>query len=514
MRRYVRIVLFDVGLAVMADFAFAAGTWSPCPYIDGGSIQKPVNGGSYVAGSGIEFQATRASDKDTWSLDPNNPVDDDMKPNWPAWFFDGRGKFENNDNFGTTVKYHAPNSEQYNIAIQAYDDDKPIPVPPEQNTRDDTPPKLLGTRYINAVVPIFNEMNYAGHSVDDIPNPEIIAGTRNEAGVFVRSEAVQGTAKFTDVLCVETEDAVPVAESSDENKIGTLTGTPCTFGSGTGSIFSFMTSNVNVGNSVDEITFDLPFRYTCPDGSGEPVTLHNGDAGTIGQCRVFVLYATPGALKYKKGVAAAVRWALGSDEEADVADGLCTNIGAKTYYNPDTETKTEGEEDHDGTIDYMLSMIPNYGAVTVVNGPYNCRDHVRLMAALCSYNGVSASSIYLAGGIDTALFQYWMKGEDPEEDPDDWVSIGVFRDQVDDAPEDPHFKWHALCELADESKYDPSYGVAGAPGTYCYNPYDGPDPGDEPDGGPMFYGYEDVENVENPQEGEEPDHYNCDHTRP
>lgn len=386
-----------------------------------------------------------------------------MKEGWPAWFTDGRGDFEP-DNFGTTVKYICPDFESYSIPVQIWEDDKPlppVPPPPPPSSRDDAV-KHVDTTYFNSLIPQFAEMDYWGHDVDDIPNPEIIPNCRNEAGVFSTLQSVQGYATFTDSgPYSEAEEVVPLAGSNDVCDIGILTGDSVLFG-GIWPVGSIMTSN-QVLFAVKEVEFDMEFFYRCEDGSNVPIKLHNGDANSVGHCRVFVLLYGSGELKYKKGVAAAARWASGAIDVPGVATGISSGVS-------DTITFTRGETAiPDDPIDEMLQMVPTYGHISGV-GQWNCWPHADLMVSLLGCHGIGSVRATMFGGISGPPSVYKRYHTQEQQ----WATFGLsFAGNGTELPKNPHFVWHALCRIIISGQpqyWDPTFGTSGLPAHFCLRP--------------------------------------------
>jgi len=431
--------------------------------ITGAAITYPTGGEVYLAGSPVICTMIRGGDVDCyWDTESESPgqEQDEMASNYPWWECDAGG-WKNQIYIGESVVWLAPGACVSPIQISVCENDLPLPVPPgDEGDRDDTvfvtPPVV-----VHSVVPFMSSMEWKGNvEVADIPKPEI-TGSRNEAGVW------PVTHKASVQVCINCQAiALPAAvrieglTGEDAWDIGGWHWVSTTWGPGYFPSLTTHEANTAIAPAVHERVYWSYWRYCCPEGTDQPIPLANPTTF----CRLFALYDNPGTvLAYKKGVAAAVRWATGAMYLPNVAAGICQGVQGHITYDP---SSGGGINDAIGT---MLTMAPNYGEVTQQGGPYMCEDHAKLMKDLCGYHNIGASIRYLWGGTNSFWSKKFYEYQFPYDNPQQWVTLAVTHATSEDlCPPNPHFWWHAICRIGSDS-YDPSFG-AGYPNFYCWHP--------------------------------------------
>ena len=479
-----RSSLFAAGLVLLAHGATGTIWWNVGDPIQPGAMYAPVDNGYYLAGSVNEFWVTRGSDTDDWWQDvwpySSGSSPDDMSDVWPAWFCyhpsGTGGSWTNGDNTGAFVYWIAPDDEaKTNILIEAWEDDLPKPLGwNEGGDRNDnpytqTPPAIIDTRSIHTLIPWCCTMtSYDTVPVSDIPTPQYLHylqpggqwNERNEAAVWPRNHHATLGAQFQAAHNIQESDAVQVLGivANDGGDIIGWGAYMTTFGTAW-PVGTWHSASSNIANNVHETAnYSVTWFYQCYVAGSDWVQMP-----TINNLRLFSLLSRPaGTLAYRRGVAASCRWGRYATTPYMLAAGMCTNVRATITYDPGNGS------DRTDPIGEMLQMAANYGNITELNGPYNCREHAKLMNALCEYHTVAASLLYLWGGTANTRNAYWPLSVG-QPTILNWASLAITAPTENGVPPNPHFFWHAISQVG-ATYWDPTYGQPNFPNVYCRRP--------------------------------------------
>ena len=178
-------------------------------------------------------------------------------------------------------------------------------------------------------------------------------------------------------------------------------------------------------------TTTITFEYSTDDGSSWHVIGSGGPSKWYIMLDVNTFGEDPYDLSLDKNVG----YAAGLSAPGDVAGAISGGIAGDITYDPTALTPP-------GHILRLYDI--GYG---------QCEANAQLMEHLCNVTGISSSVLYLWGGSDPNIIDYYVY-------PGWLVSFRCVAPANGNVPADPHFTFHAITSTAG-GYYDPSYGTSG-----------------------------------------------------
>jgi hypothetical protein len=385
-----RLAIIAILTVLYCRTLHASIVWDTGSPIHGGSIESPVEYGSYLGGAKVTFSvAIDGNDSDHWYDSSNctggTEVDEMSLPEWGA----SAGLFMYGDYIGEEVEWLAPNYYPYYIEVDMYEDDLPTSIlSGESGTRDDDYILSDYKTYIQVCTPYLSTAEYGGgiNSIDDVGTPEYsyISNSNGPASwVFDSNPTVDATfAGFSNLSQSVSGVKVRAQTYGDEGNIGNWgdsdTETWETYWS---SPSMSCESEGTIDSSVQNKDYSAYWYYKCTNGSNTWISITDQTG-----CRLYVTYNSPkcSSLDYSKShLYKATTYASGGYDQDSIVNTLQSYIHTNKNFYEGT-----GKDGQTG----VWNIIDPGGSG---NGG-DCIAHANLMNLCLEVIGIEASYAYVA----------------------------------------------------------------------------------------------------------------------
>ncbi|MHC4397398.1 MAG: hypothetical protein ACYS1A_17295 [Planctomycetota bacterium] len=279
--------------------AECCANWIKASAPSGAYITKPADDTAYLAGATVSFTCTRASDMDYYfefgDCCEEGYAGDILSTNHPRWTASS-GSFPTGC-IGTAVTWQAPDTEQTNIEIFIYEDDKPSDICECcTGTRDDDE-QVQDYHEIHTVIPEPDSVGYTTgdvggneHALYDVTDPvwKRVSNPGDPAS-YTKNTRERLEVKFWDSKTLSEGEYVDIDGWSaawlldvDES---------VTFGFSWPSEASYHLSTNATANEINKYTSTYSFKYKCPAGSDNWITM----TSTTGAISTYAVFFAPNA---------------------------------------------------------------------------------------------------------------------------------------------------------------------------------------------------------------------------